>query len=150
MSLNKIQKLRSDLFKDLIKAKEMLKEIYLENKPLSDFDELFPNKSYETLFFDYDLDEEKTIKEIKKEIEDLTYLFLSEHCKTKAFLGNFTYSLNHDNDSYLIHYVSNIFSSKCIELTNIVLCNTATNNAPEKAINNIKVRFCIFREKKEN
>lgn len=149
MSLKEIQKLRSDLFQDLITAKERLKTIYSENKTIPSVNELFTNELYENLFFDYQLDENKALIDIKKEIEDLTYLFLSEHCKNKAFLGNFSYSISYDNNSYLIHYVSDIFSNKCIELTNIVLCNTSSNNAPERPRNNIKVRFCVFRERKE-
>ena len=145
-SLNEIQEFRNDLFHKQVDANNKLDKIFLENKEIPSAEELFNDINYEVLSFDYTLDPNKSIIEVKKEIYVLVNNILTGN-KEKVYLGNFIYVLEKNNRQALVHLIMDYFNWACIDLTGLVLGSSFVPNSTECPItDNIKVRFCLFRK----
>ena len=145
-SLNEIQEFRNDLFHKQVDANNKLDKIFLENKEIPSAEELFNDINYEVLSFDYTLDPNKSIIEVKKEIYDLVNNILTGN-KEKVYLGNFIYVLEKNNRQALVHLIMDYFNWACIDLTGLVLGSSFVPNSTEcPTTDNIKVRFCLFRK----
>jgi hypothetical protein len=145
LSLNEIQEFRNDLFHKQADANKKLNQIFLDNKEIPSAKELFNNIDYEVISLDYTLDPNKSIIEIKKEIESLIKSSFVNNIKNKRFLGNFSYVLEKNNRQTLVHLIMDYFDWACIDLTGIVLGSSFVPNSTEcPTTDNIKVRFCIF------
>ena len=142
MNLNEIAKIRTELFRDMPNTMFKLKEIYKNKEKIPLPNELFNNSNYDISFIDYKFDKNKPLEQVKKEIEDWIYLNIK---KKRYFLGNFSYSLTYDNSLILFSFLTDVFNNKCINLTNIVLCNSKMGNFSQNE--NIIIRFCIIKAK---
>lgn len=146
-SLNEIQEFRNDLFHKQVDANNKLDKIFLENKEIPSAEELFNDINYEVLSFDYTLDPNKSIIEVKKEIESLIKSFFINNFKDRKFIGNFSYVLEKNNRQALVHLIMDYFNWACIDLTGLVLGSSFVPNSTEcPTTDNIKVRFCLFRK----
>ena len=140
MNLKEIAKIRTELFRDMPNVMFKLKDIYKNKEKIPLPNELFNNPNYEISYIDYKFDKNKSLEQVKKEIEDWVFLDIKNK---RYFLGNFSYSLTYDNNLILFSFLTDAFNKKCIDLTGIVLCNSKMGKFSQNE--NIIIRFCIIK-----
>lgn len=142
-SLHDAQHLPTDLFRHFFSVKEKLDTIYSNNQIMPSVEELFPSNDYDIFYFDYEFDYSKSFKVIKKEMEDLTYLLLTQNTKNKKYIGNYAYCLNNKVNYPIFALISDIFAYMCIDLTNLVIGGFNYPKVSDKTMT-ATVRCCIF------
>ncbi|MFT4304794.1 MAG: hypothetical protein ACMXX8_01760, partial [Candidatus Woesearchaeota archaeon] len=69
MNLKEIAEIRTELFRDMPNVMFKLKDIYKNKEKIPLPNELFNNPNYEISYIDYKFDKNKSLEQVKKEIE---------------------------------------------------------------------------------